>query len=362
MILTPIPSSYLSYIAELGEGRLVRRGTDGTRYRLRIHRATQAAMLQKLNNAIEQRDVSFNRVIRLLRENFPDPSMMAKLQIAEAHVWRRITRILPHLLSAFNCFESMWPCMKGDIFLAQLLSDVAGMDLYDRGRIAEAYKINKMVEKILDSLGYPRESRLMADALAIVGMCSDFMALSKRREGLEIRHRCVEIRRHCFANIPPDDVMPEDRIWLYNSYTDLVCSQQQINVFDHARENLEECFAQYQQWGTEDDIPYEYSKYYNQMAYVLLYENDSEKAVEYAKKGYELVEQATPGAQITVLYKFDYANILFQHGEGPKALKVLREMLKVCKQDCGKDNVRTLEVRLNIGIISYFLRDQDFAE
>lgn len=353
---------YMSFIAELGEGRLVRRTSSGLHYRLRIHRATQAAMLQKLSHDPEQRDLHFQKVIYLLRENFSEKSAMMKLQIAEAHAWPRITRVLPHLMTAFNFFERSWPDMKGDIFFAQLLSDVAGMDLYDRGRIAEAYRVNQMVEKILNHLGYPRVSRLMADSLAIVGLCSDFMALSKRQEGLETRKQCVEIREGCFAEIPKDDVTMEDKIWLHNSYTDLVCSQQQINDFEGARKNLELCYPQYQEWGSEDEIPYEYSKYFNQMAYVLLYENDSAKAVEYAKRGYELVEQATPGAQIAVLYKFDYANILFQHGEKLGALAMLRDLLKVCKHDCGKDNVRTLEVRLNIGIVCYFLEQYDEAK
>ena len=65
-----------------------------------MHRATQAAMLLKLNDDIEQRSLSFDRVIQPLRENFPDPSMMAKLQIAEAHVWPNITKVLPHILTA----------------------------------------------------------------------------------------------------------------------------------------------------------------------------------------------------------------------------------------------------------------------
>jgi tetratricopeptide (TPR) repeat protein len=236
------------------------------------------------------------------------------------------------------------------------------MDLYDRGHIDEAYKINKMVEKLLDRQGHPKISRLRADILVIIGLCSDFMAITKRQEGLEIRQQCVEIREQCYAQIKDGDVTLDDKILLYNSYTDLVCSQQQINDFEGARKNLELCFERYQEWGTEDDIPYEYSKYYNQMAYVLLHENDCAKAVEFAKKGYELVEQATPGALIVVLYKLDYTNILFQQGEQLEALDTLQQLLEICERDCGKDNVLTLGVRLNVGIVCYFLGRADDAQ
>ncbi|KAI9888223.1 MAG: hypothetical protein M1814_000954 [Vezdaea aestivalis] len=355
-------STYLSYIAELREARLVQRDTNNNQHVLRMHRATQAAMLHRLCKVEEERNLSFSRVIHLIRDNFEDPSIFAKLQIAEAHAWPKITKVLPHLLSAYNFFEKSWPDTKGTMFFAQLLYDVAGMDLYDRGWITETYKINKLIQKLLISFGPPFESRLMADSLSMIGMCTDFMALSKRQEGLEIRKRCVTIREKCFADIPPNMITREDRIWLHNGYTDLVCSQQQINDFDNARQNLDKCFENYQLWGGEDDIPYEYSKYYNQMAYVLLYQNESKKAVEYAKKGYELVEKATPGALIAILYKFDYANILFQHGDAEGARKKLEEILKVCKLDCGKDNIRTFEIRLNIGIVSYFMKDLPYAE
>jgi len=353
--------SYLSYIAELGAGRLVRRESDGNRSLLRMHRATQEAMLQKLNKDVDARDIAFKNVVRVIRENFPDPSKMAKLQIAQAHVWPLITRVLPHLLTTFSAFERSWPSMKSDMFFAQLLSDIAGIDLFDRGRISETYKINKMIEKVLDSLNY-HKCRLMGNALIMIGLRTDYMALSKRQEGLEIRQRCVEIRQHYFASIPPHEVTLEDMILLYNSYTDLALSQLQINDFDGARKNVEQCYARYQQWGTEGEIPYEYSKFYSLMANVLLYENESEKAVEFAKKGGELVEQATPGTQATVACKFVYANILFQHGDQHNALKILKEILKVCKRDCGNDNVHTLEVRLNVGIVSYFLKEWDYAE
>lgn len=318
------------------------------------------ALLHRLNDNVARRDAAFNRMIRLLREHFPPPS---PLQIAEASMWPRLTQVLPHVLSALKAFERASPSMTGDMFLAKLLCDVGGMDLYDRGRILEAYRINHTVGKILDRLGYPLATPLRGDALAIMGICTDFMALSKRQEGLKIREMQQKIRKLCFANIPQDKVTYHDEVRLYKSYTDLVCSQQQINSFAQVRENLEECLIQYKLWGSEQDHPYEYSKYYNQMAYVLLYENQGQEAVAYSKKGYELVEEATPDTGIVALFKFDYANILFQKGESQQeALAILRELLTRSKVDCGKDNVRTLEIRLNIGIMSYFLGDFKTAE
>jgi len=238
------------------------------------------------------------------------------------------------------------------------------MDLHDRGFYTEAYSLNQTVEKILDSLNCPLQTPLRGDVLTIRGLCTDNMALSKRQEGLDLRQRVQQIRQLCFQAIPPGEVTQEDKIRLYNSYTDLVCSQQQSNDFDSVRKNLLECLEQYQSWGPEDkeDLAYEYAKYYNQMAYVLLWENESAKAVEFSRKAYELVERAAPNTVIARIYQSDYAHLLFQKGDRGEALGIMRTLLRLSEQDCGKDNVRTLEIRLDVGIMSYFMNDLSYAE
>ncbi|KAJ5442003.1 hypothetical protein N7445_005010 [Penicillium cf. griseofulvum] len=371
-------STYLGYATELSSSSLVQRdrstmkqadrGAEDQCY-LRMHRSTREAMLLRLNKHTRERELAFKRVISLLREHFPPPS---KLQIANAEVWPRLTKVLPHILSAMRAFERARPQIKGNEFLAELLSDIAGMDLYDRGLITEAYELNRTVGKILDSLHCPLETPLRGDALTILGLCTDNMALSKRREGLEIREKCQIIRQRCFEDIPTKAITREDRIRLYNSYTDLVCSKQQLNDFEGVRQILRECFKQYQRWGRQDDndLAYEYAKYYNHMSYVLLWEGKDDQAVESAKKAWQLVERAAPNTGISRLYQSDYAHILFQKAmtgdEGTeskhKAFDILKVLLFLSEQECGKDNVRTQEIRLNVGAMSYFIGDLNYAE
>lgn len=344
---------YVKVVAELNMGRLAQLENGGDRKYLTIHRATQTAMLGKMNRDPLQRDTTFTRVVNLLRDSFPPPS---KLQQAEAHVWPRIIEVLPHLQSLLSAFERANPRMRGDLAFAELLSDVGGMDLYDRGRVLEAYRLSNKAEELLDTLSMPLETPLRGDVLTVIGLCTDFMSLEKRLEGLEIREKCQRVRKLCHDAIPPAVVTLDDNIRLYNSYMDLVCSQQQFNDFDEVEKNCEECLVQYKKWDTDEEkIPYEYAKYYNHMAYVLLYKGDSAKAVKYAKRGFELAEKATPGAQLAVLYKYDWANILFQHGAVEESLAEHEKMLKMLKIDCGKANIRTMKSRLNTGIICYFV-------
>ena len=120
---------------------------------------------------------------------------------------------------------------------------------------------------------------------------------------------------------------------------DFSCSQQHLNNFEDVKENAEKCLAQYKSLGEEHELPYEYAKYFNHMAYVSLYEGDTAKTVKFAEKGYQLAERATPGAQLAVLYKFDWANIVFPHGDVEQSLSAHKEMLKVRKRECGEDNI-----------------------
>jgi tetratricopeptide (TPR) repeat protein len=313
----------------------------------------------QLQKDINERSASFNRVIQLLRANYPPPS---KLQIAEARNWQSLTKVLPHVLSMLHAFDKSSPSMVGSIEFAQLLSDIGCMDLVARGKIFEAYKLNKKVLEILDTLDTPHQKPLRSDALIIIGNCTDFMALNKREEGLQTRLECVAIREQCYAEIPQDEVTMDDKIRLHNSYTDLACSYQQTNDFDNVRKYAEQCVKQYQTWGPEEEYPYEYAKYYNHMAYVLLYENEGQSALDYARRGYNLVEKASPDTGMASLYQLDYANIAFQVGRHQESILMLKELLESSERDCGRNGVRTLDIRLNIGIVSYMMRDLSYAE
>ncbi|KAK1832981.1 P-loop containing nucleoside triphosphate hydrolase protein [Podospora conica] len=351
----PDKSTYNVFISQLCDSQLVQQNGTGTQQRhLTMHQATRKAMHLRLNKHPEERQAALDRVARLLRSHYPAPS---PLQIANREAWPRLMTVLPHIISAVDAFERASPPMSGSLFLAQLVCDVGGMDLCDRGMISEAYRLNRCVEAMLDSLHCPQDIPLRGQALAIMGLCTDSMAIIKRREGLEMRRKCLSIRHRCFDATAPEDRTQEDGIRLYNSYTDLVCSLQQINDFEGVRANLAQCLAQYRAWGPEDDtsLAYEYAKYYNQMAYVLLWETQEDDAVAHAKKAYVLVEKAAPGTGIARLYQADYAHILFQCGNREDARNILESLLDTSEVECGKENLRTLEISLNVAIMDVLM-------
>ncbi|KAK4227028.1 hypothetical protein QBC38DRAFT_455663 [Podospora fimiseda] len=99
----------------------------------------------------------------------------------------------------------------------------------------------------------------------------------------------------------------------------------QINDFDGVRENLKVCMEQYNIWGPEDNkaLEYEYGKYYNQMAYALLWENKPDEAVAYAERAYKFVDKGASNTALARIHQADYSHILFQQGSQAQALSIL---------------------------------------
>ncbi|KAI6765685.1 hypothetical protein HG530_006755 [Fusarium avenaceum] len=357
---------YLENVHSLLKTGLVKVNTASgqqTHRSLRIHRAIQVALLMQLNGDPQRRDAALKRVTVQLRACYPEPSSM---QIPNAVASTALRLVLPHVLNMVNCFERAFPKPTGDLEFARLVIDVGGMDCYDRGFIQESYRLNNSVKVILEPLeDMAVIDPSLSDALIMQGLCTDFMALNKREEGLEVRQKCRDIRTRSFHKIPKEDLKREDQVRLYNCYTDLSCSLQQINDFDGVSKLLDQCYERYREWGTEDQEPFEYSKYYNQEAYVFLYEGKNDKAVQFAKRAYELAELSAPGTNYPWLYKFDHANILWQHGDfKQEAFELMKNLIKDHSQELSVSysEILNLGMEQNLGIMAYYLGELDLAE
>ena len=86
-------------------------------------------------------------------------------------------------------------------------------------------------------------------------------------------------------------------------------------------------------------------------------ENRRDEAVAFSDKAYTLIEQASPGTGISRLYQSNYAHILFQNGGRKEARRILERLCEISERECGKDNLRTLEIGLNVAIMDFLMRD-----
>lgn len=338
-------------LKEISAAEFVQREKGETCYYLTTHRSLQVGLLLKLNKDAGRRQEAFERALSLLREVVPPPSHVLQ---ADAETWPSTLKVLPHLLSLVEAFDQAQPRIEIPLLFPELLTDVGGMNMYDRGFTAKAQVLLKKAEETLDVLKSPLNTTLRGNVLTLLGLCTDTLGISERANGLKVRQRGLEVRKKYFATVDRKDREREDEILLFNAETDLACSLQQLNSLEEVGKICKRCLKEYRSWGNEEQYPYEYAKYHNHMAYVFLFDGNTQKATESAKKGFELMARGSPGAQIAVTFRFDWATIRFQNGETASAISEHKIILESRVQECGDYNILTLQSRLIIGIMFFW--------
>ena len=325
-----------------------------------MHRSTQEALLHSLSHNVGERDATYSAVTSALRQVLPRPS---PLQKPEPENWPVIEKQLPHLVSVASAYTRIRPRMPGSYALAELLSDV-GYNVWDRGIDQVGRRLLTTAENVLDDISHDPDSPIRANIHLLLALIMDDAGITQRKDALRRRESAFRIRKKMFEAIPIDKRTVQDQTLYYNALNDLSCSYQQCNRFDEISDNSQACFKQYERWGNQDDIPFEYGKYYHQMAFVYAARGSSgsHEAIDYAQNAISLMEKASAASLIIEMYRFDYANILYQVGESVKSLREHQAVLEKRKQSCGDANRLTLQSHLAIGILQYHAHDLKNAE
>jgi len=128
----------------------------------------------------------------------------------------------------------------------------------------------RTAETILVHEGLPEDHVLFNDIDDILGVICDHSGALCRSEALRRRLRAVKIRSKIFASTPPAKTTLQDKLNLYNAHANLACTYNHDENFDEANRIMEDCLEQYRSWGTEDELPFEYSKYYHHSAIAVM--------------------------------------------------------------------------------------------
>ena len=125
-----------------------------------------------------------------------------------------------------------------------------------------------------------------------------------------------------------------------------------------------ECHEKYQQWGTEDEISFEYAKFNHHMALCRMYKGDFVEARALSEKAVELISRQAGQPQLKLRFKFDLGCILLQSGDAEKALEIQEQILTARQhiQGGGKANYFTLQSYYAVGAIYAHLGRLDPAE
>lgn len=345
-------------LTELRWRRLISIKKEDAREILCIHRLLQHRLLQDLDTNEKEREEVFSQAFELVRERLPRPS----IHTPEQANWHLFKDFLPHVLSSQRVYTQRLPAIAPTIRLAELFRD-SGVHLWQRGLINDALRLLNSAEIILDQLDL-EEDQLRADIHTASSLLIEHFGISHRAESKDRLAKIITIRKKLVDRADPELHSREDDVLLYNAYADYGNALLQFNNYKEAEPIYQDCYKNYCEWGTEDDIPVEYAKFNHHMAFCRMYYKDFEGAFKLSEKAIELVSRQNDQEQLILRFKFDLACIILQSGEIERSLDMQLQILKTrpTLQGKGKASYFTLQSYYAVGALYSYLGKLDEAE
>jgi tetratricopeptide (TPR) repeat protein len=286
----------------------------------------------------------FDQAVTLVREVFPRSN---PLQQPMPEKWSECQRLLPHLHALHDVYHKFKPHIKGSLEFAQLLLD-AGMDQFERGITHEGLLLLNTAEIVLDASSPEEQQVMKAGIHAMIAIMYDNTGIEQREEALTRRKFALDIRKRIFEDA--ETPKRQDEILLYNSWMEYAISLLHYHRYEEAEPIIEKCLIKFCEWGPEEEIPFEYAKYYNKIALIRMYQGRFDEAISLAAQGVQLMEK-TGYNLFASRFKFDMACIILQSGDSDRALRAHEEILGQRIEMVGQTNELSLHSFYAIGAI-----------
>ena len=123
----------------------------------------------------------------------------------------------------------------------------------------------------------------------------------------------------------------------------------QYNKYEEAEPIFRQCLQKYREWGSEDEIPYEYYKFNHHTSICRIYHHDFTEAIRLAEEGLRFITLATGQSSATNKTRLDLACTILQSGNAQKALELHMEVLEANIRQHGKFSFLTLQSYYAVG-------------
>jgi hypothetical protein len=277
----------------------------------------------------------------LLRRGCP---LVSPLDIPEPEKWPEFERYVPQILSVRS--HCLWPDppIQPPIDFADLLSDLATY-MWHAGLAEAGHDALETVVDVYDREHVPEQDERRSNVYSRLGILISFNGVSDREETLKYRLKAMDIRQKAFDKIPKNKVTREDEMRLFNVKSDLAFTFLHEERFTDLEPIMDKCYEKYRAWDEEEEnIPYEYAKYYLLMSFVRMWQKQPEVAVQFSRRGADLVELAAGVAHpMTQLWRFALGTILYHAGALQRAWEIQEGVRKDRINVCGEFNHYTLE-------------------
>lgn len=295
----------------------------------------------------------------ILRQGCP---MVSPLNIPEPEKWPDFEKYVPQVLNVRS--HCLWPepPIEPPVDFADLLADL-GTYMWHAGLAEEGQDALETVLDVYDKENVPKNDERRSNTYSKLGILISFNGVSDRKDTMEYRMKAWNARHEVFKSIPSNKVTREDEINLYTVKSDLAYTYWHEERFEDVERIMTECFAQYKKWDSEEEIPFEYSKYYHLMGFVRLWQNKHEEAVQFSRKGADLCQKgAGIGHPMTQLWRFGFGCVTYHVGQVQRAWEIMEDVRKDRIQICGEYNHYTLESYSTCGALLMRLGRLEEAE
>ncbi|KAF7676169.1 hypothetical protein GT037_005674 [Alternaria burnsii] len=308
---------FLDIGRDLGRRQLFKRfdSPDGVQYS--VHRSLQKNILHgfQQDKDPDKRRRIFEEVFAMINQQLPPAS---RLQQNESDIWPVYHKFVPQVVSVMT--NSRWPDppLELNLKFAKMLSNV-GTYLWHTGQFRDCEIAMEEAETALlkqddQFKNSPEFEELISDIYLVTGIVADCVGVSKRKESLQHREELLRLRNNELDRIPVDQRTTDDEIRWGNAKGDLACAYFQRDRYAEAKVLMEELLVYYRKWGTENQYPFEYSKYYHHSAFILMTEGQPRQALDYVRKSLNLELQHAGSEDSSVLItKYDLALITLRN-------------------------------------------------
>ena len=322
----------------------------------RIHRLLQQKIIFDMGAQLKL-DGAITKATRLIRKLFPHAS---PIQAPAPQNSARCKEYMPHVFSLLRAFKEaneMYPDVEKSEEMADLFYD-AGFYVWDSQDTEQGgLDLLNAAELILDSEWiemdemHPRR----ADIHCISGLLRNTMGCQERDESSRRLKLALDIRKHVYQNTKPYE--RDVDVLLQNAAVDYGIMLINKYQFEEAEAILEECLLHYRDWGSEDKIPFEYSKYYYNMGVVRLCQGQLDEAISHLRQSVDLVE-AFNGKQGQYWDNYFMLACATRHsGDFYGALEMHREILQARLEQLGKHSNATILSTYAVAEVHIYLGD-----
>lgn len=266
---------------------------------------------------------AFRKAFRLLRNKFPVSNAQQVPVPADLEMCKRY---MPHVASFFEGYQRYNEEHDGFISIGDVDPiEVAGL-FYDAaffvwGGASTAYKGTPYLEaadQILEEKKVQGNKKMRADINCIYGLLLLNMGYEQRALAAQRLEQAWDIRRHLYDQQPV--VNGDEDVLSQNAANDWgICLMNQYR-FDEADRLLQGCLERYKLWGTIEENPFEYSKFYGNYTVVLLWEGKFQEAIESCHTCLRLTERFGGGKRSQYYRRLFFLGCIYlQAGDLQKA-------------------------------------------